>query len=150
VVFGGEFDGFKAQLEKESSVDFTDCGEVQEVMDAVESAGEVHCIGYADSSRLGFFTVREPRSTIAAGTAQTAIDGYLETREEASVDFIHGLDSTHSLGTREGNFAIFLPGLDKRDFFRTVVNDGALPKKTFSMGEAREKRYYVEARKIIR
>ena len=44
---------------------------------------------------------------------------------------------------------MILPPMDKQDFFRTVINDGALPRKTFSMGEAHEKRYYIEARKIV-
>jgi hypothetical protein len=150
VVFGGEFEGFRKELETISSVDFAECGTVDEVMKAVESSPDGHRIGYADSDRIGFFTVHEPNSTIAAGTAQNAIDSYLASRNGSSVDFIHGQESTTSIGRREGNFAVFLPGLDKKDFFRTVVHDGALPKKTFSMGEAHEKRYYVEARKIKR
>lgn len=150
VVFGGEFDGFRRELEKISKVDFTECGSINEVMEAVEAEGDSHRIGFADAAVIGYFTVYDPDATIAAGTAQTAIDSYLAAGDNASVDFIHGTDSTRTIGTRKGNFALFLPSLDKRDFFRTVIRDGALPKKTFSMGEADEKRYYVEARKIIR
>jgi hypothetical protein len=52
------------------------------------------------------------------------------------------------LGLQAGNAGIYLPGMSKSDLFKTVILDGALPRKTFSMGEAREKRFYVEARKI--
>jgi hypothetical protein len=150
VVFGGRFEGFKSALEEISRVDFTDCETVDEIMQAVEAGSDGHRIGYADAEHMGYFTVHKPSSTIPAGTAQTAIDSYLSVTEGASVDFIHGRESTQSIGTRQGNFGIFLPSMDKKDFFRTVVHDGALPKKTFSMGEAHEKRYYLEARKITR
>ncbi len=150
VVFGGEFEGFSRELERIAPVEFHSCATVAEVMEAVESEAEGHRIGFADAERIGYFSMSSPAATIAAGTAQTAIDSYIGNRSDASVDFIHGQDSTYSLGTKSGNFAVFLPSLDKRDFFKTVVHDGALPKKTFSMGEAHEKRYYVEARKIVR
>jgi hypothetical protein len=53
------------------------------------------------------------------------------------------------LGSQPGNLGFYLPGISKADFFKTVIVDGALPRKTFSMGEAREKRFYMEARRII-
>jgi hypothetical protein len=52
------------------------------------------------------------------------------------------------LGSLPGNAGFYLPGMSKSDLFKTVILDGALPRKTFSMGEAREKRFYMEARKI--
>jgi len=50
---------------------------------------------------------------------------------------------------QSGNVGFYVPGMDKSDLFKTVILDGALPRKTFSMGEAHEKRFYMEARKII-
>jgi hypothetical protein len=55
---------------------------------------------------------------------------------------------TLRLGSLPGNLGIYLPGMKKTDLFKTVILDGALPRKTFSMGEAHEKRFYLEARKI--
>ena len=52
------------------------------------------------------------------------------------------------LGSQPNNAGFYLPGMNKSDLFKTVILDGALPRKTFSMGEAREKRFYMEARKI--
>ena len=54
----------------------------------------------------------------------------------------------YDLGTKPGNLGFLLPPMAKSAFFPTVVFDGALPRKTFSMGEANEKRYYLECRKI--
>ena len=53
------------------------------------------------------------------------------------------------LSTLPGNMGFYLPTLNKSDFFRTVIRDGALPRKTFSMGEADEKRFYLECRRIV-
>ena len=55
---------------------------------------------------------------------------------------------TRELGSKEGNIGLFLPAIEKSTFFDSIIQDGALPRKTFSMGEADEKRYYMEARRI--
>ena len=61
---------------------------------------------------------------------------------------MHGDEITIELGQKPGCMAFLLPAMDKGDLFRSVINDGALPRKTFSMGHAEDKRYYIEARKI--
>jgi hypothetical protein len=61
---------------------------------------------------------------------------------------VHGAEVTVQLGSRSGNAGFYLPGMAKSELFKTVILDGALPRKTFSMGEAREKRFYMEARRI--
>ena len=65
-----------------------------------------------------------------------------------TIDYIHGEDVVLELGSKPGNMGFLLPPMDKSAFFRTVIFDGALPRKTFSMGEAHEKRYYLECRSI--
>ncbi len=64
------------------------------------------------------------------------------------VDYIHGDDVTRELGSKPGNMGFLLPAMGKEQLFKTVMADGVLPRKTFSMGHAQDKRYYVEARKI--
>lgn len=157
VVFGGAFGDFKNLLEKKFDTDFIEKNMLKEVNDLVLAGakdgnppgeGDSQYIGFLDASRKGVFIVRNSDATIAAGTAQGIIDELVKNKTGSSVDYIHGEEAAQSLGSREGNFALILPPLDKHDFFRTVINDGALPRKTFSMGEANEKRYYLEARKI--
>ncbi|MGC9311975.1 MAG: DUF1015 domain-containing protein [Sediminispirochaetaceae bacterium] len=147
VVFNSDFASFQSQLEKLGTVRFQALESIELVMSSVASEPDRHTLGYADAERLGIFVVEHPDSTISAGTAQTAIDALI-SEGSASVDYIHGADTTEKLGRKEGNFGIFLPALDKSDFFRTVVKDGSLPRKTFSMGRAHEKRFYLEARRI--
>ncbi|NLC52699.1 MAG: DUF1015 domain-containing protein, partial [Firmicutes bacterium] len=64
--------------------------------------------------------------------------------------YIHGDENITTLGRQPGNLGLILPPLNTHDLFKTVIRDGALPRKTFSMGEADEKRFYFEARKIKR
>lgn len=147
VVFNSDFASFQSQLEKLGTVRFQALESIELVMSSVASEPDRHTLGYVDAEKLGIFVVERPDSTISAGTAQTAIDALI-SEGSASVDYIHGADTTEKLGRKEGNFGIFLPALDKSDFFRTVVKDGSLPRKTFSMGRAHEKRFYLEARRI--
>ena len=72
-----------------------------------------------------------------------------EGKEGNSVDYIHGEDVVLSLSKEPGRLGFLLPVLSKNDLFRTVILDGALPRKTFSMGEADEKRFYLECRRIV-
>ena len=65
-----------------------------------------------------------------------------------SIDYIHGADVARDLAARPGNIAFLLPAMGKEQLFPTVIRDGVLPRKTFSMGEAHDKRFYLEARKI--
>ena len=81
---------------------------------------------------------------------QDFLDPWLKANPKAVIDYIHGTESTVSLGTKKDSVGIYLPPIDKAGFFGTVIREGAMPRKTFSMGEAPEKRFYVEARKIVR
>ena len=93
------------------------------------------------------FYIDNPKSNLAVGSIQLFIDEYLENYK-GRVDYIHGDDVTRSLGKKENNIGILLPKMEKNDLFKTVILDGALPRKTFSMGHSYDKRYYLEARKI--
>ncbi len=67
----------------------------------------------------------------------------------ARIDYVHGVDVVERLGSQPGHIGFYLPPISKNDFFKTVIVDGVLPRKTFSMGEAKEKRFYMEARRIV-
>ena len=103
---------------------------------------------YVYGSVEGEITAEKPEQQLPVGTLQTFIDGYLKDHPSASVDYIHGEDSTRALAARDGAIGFLFEGMTKDSLFSTVMLDGALPRKTFSMGHARDKRYYLEARKI--
>ena len=114
---------------------------------AHEGTGEGHTIAYTCAGRTGAVTVPDPKMQLAVGTLQTFLDAYLKDHG-GEVDYIHGDDVTDELGSKPGNIAFKLPAMGKEQLFKTVMADGVLPRKTFSMGHAQDKRYYVEARKI--
>jgi len=111
------------------------------------SGGEAHLVAFVTASEYGIVKLASPVRNLEVGNLQAFIDAYLEGKESI-VDYIHGDDVVVELGSKPNNIGFFLPVMGKSDLFKTVVLDGALPRKTFSMGEADEKRYYLEARRI--
>lgn len=106
-------------------------------------------VGFVGGGRgFGLVEIRNPSTNLAVGTVQAFLDPFLKQGGAEKIDYVHGADVTVRLGSQPGNVGIYVPGMAKGDLFKTVILDGALPRKTFSMGEAREKRFYVEARRI--
>ena len=82
------------------------------------------------------------------GTLQQFLDEYAKSHPDMEVDYIHDEDSLRALADAEGTIGFLFRGMEKEDLFPAIVAGGPLPRKTFSMGHARDKRYYLEARKI--
>ena len=114
---------------------------------AYEGIGIGHVIAYTHANGQGTITIPDPKVQLAVGSLQAFIDAYL-MEHSGEVDYIHGDDVTDELGAKPGNIGFKVPGMEKEQLFKTVMADGVLPRKTFSMGHAQDKRYYVEARKI--
>ena len=110
-------------------------------------AGEGHQITYVLPGERGILTVPHPTAQLEVGTLQTFLDQYLEAHG-GKIDYIHGEDVVEQLVQQPDSIGFLLPGMGKYQLFPTVIFDGALPRKTFSMGEAHDKRFYLEARKI--
>jgi uncharacterized protein (DUF1015 family) len=91
--------------------------------------------------------IKEMGSNLPVGDLQMLLDKYVVENPEAKIDYIHGSESVLKLSV-ENNVGVLLKGMRKEELFATVEKDGALPRKTFSMGEAEEKRYYLESKAI--
>ena len=87
------------------------------------------------------------KGELAVGVLQAWLDDYLK-KNGGEIDYIHDDDALIELAAKPDSIGFLLPAMEKSQLFRGVIADGALPRKTFSMGHSREKRYYVEARKI--
>ena len=85
---------------------------------------------------------------LPVGTLQTFIDGYMKDNPDVRIDYIHGTEVTRNLCKEDKTLGFIFEGMGKEDLFPAIVADGSLPRKTFSMGHAEDKRYYIEARKI--
>jgi hypothetical protein len=99
-------------------------------------------------ARFSVVEISEPTSTLAVGTLQPFIDRFMEQGGAAHLDYVHGDDVLERLASSDANVGIHLAPVSKANLLRMVVREGALPRKTFSMGEANEKRFYIEARRI--
>jgi len=91
--------------------------------------------------------IHNATSNLSVGSLQNFLDGYIR-ENGGKIDYIHGIENVKSLAEKHNGIAFILPDMDKSQLFPTVIKDGALPRKTFSMGHADDKRFYIEARKI--
>ena len=107
----------------------------------------VHIVPFIDEKGYGYIQIKQPPYTLELATLESFLNDYLD-KVGGKVDFIHGEEVMNNLGVKAGNMGFFFPPISKHSLFKTIIFDGALPRKTFSMGEADEKRFYLEARKI--
>ena len=131
VVFDVDENDFLEKFKKEH-----DCG---------DASCEGQHIVFVNNGEKTDLYIGKKTSPLEVGTVQNYLDskGY-------EVDYIHGEDVVCELSLKKGTVGILLPVPEKSSLFETVIKDGALPRKTFSMGEANEKRFYLEAKKIVK
>ncbi len=122
--------------------------ELKKYAEALRGDAAPQTVEYLFGETRGELTFASPIRQLTVGTLQDFIDDYLKAHAEAEVDYIHGEESVKSLSSRQGVMGFLFSGMEKNELFPTVMFDGALPRKTFSMGHAEDKRYYLECRKI--
>ena len=135
VVFGVDSDDLLSELKAYAST--------------LSGSAEAQTVEYITSSTSGKIDFAHPDKQLTVGTLQDFIDGFMKKHPDAEVDYIHGEDSVKSLVSPTSVGFIF-SGMSKSELFKTVIYDGALPRKTFSMGHAEDKRYYLECRRITK
>jgi hypothetical protein len=129
--------------------------DAKDVISALESYALSLCgtapeqtIEYTCGDISGTVRVPHPVRQLTVGTLQDFIDEYVSAHVGAEVDYIHGEGSTKSLAAKDNAIGFLFSGMGNNELFKTVIFDGALPRKTFSMGHAEDKRYYLECRRI--
>jgi len=105
-------------------------------------------VGGGEGKSFGVIEISRPSTTLPVGSLQSFVDTFLKEGGADKIDYVHGEEVVCHLGVQAGNVGFYVPGMQKSDLFKTVILDGVLPRKTFSMGEAHQKRFYMEARKI--
>lgn len=114
----------------------------------VRSDAKRHSFPCVLAGKFGLCSVENPEFNLVVATLQSFLDHYLANHPEADIDYIHGAQRVTELGSQPGCAGFYLPAISKHQLFKTIIVDGALPRKTFSMGEADEKRFYLECRRI--
>ncbi|HHW31558.1 MAG TPA: DUF1015 domain-containing protein [Clostridiaceae bacterium] len=117
-------------------------------VDALRKQTKAHVIPFVAEEEYGLIAINKPKQNLEVGSLQFFLDAVMKKYDQIKIDYIHGEDVLTSLAAKEGNIGFILPSMKKQDLFKTVILDGTLPRKTFSMGEAEEKRFYLECRKI--
>jgi hypothetical protein len=108
-----------------------------------------HVIGVVSEKGDARFVFNPKEERMTVEFFQDFLDGYLAKHPEVTIDYIHGEEAVRQMGSQPGNAGFYMPPLDKSVFFRRMVEVGPYPRKTFSIGEATEKRYYLESRKLV-
>ena len=114
-------------------------------LDGNASAQKMLCICGQEEETI---EVARPVQQLTVGTLQAFLDEYSESHPEIEVDYIHGDKALRTLAQKENAVGFLFGGMEKNELFKTVIFDGALPRKTFSMGHAKDKRFYLDCRKI--
>lgn len=122
----------------------------EDLKSKIDSSKSDFGIIYSQKGKTEFVYMKTNINELLISQMQPAIDEFLTSVNKTSdIDFIHGADSILTLASTDGNTAIYLPAIDKNSFFSTISERGPLPRKAFSMGEADEKKFYLECRKIV-
>ena len=116
---------------------------------AIPEAGEGHVIRWCCKGQTGALTVPDPKADLAVETLQSFIDDYL-AHHGGTVDYIHDLSTVEEMSRQTQTIGFLLPEFPREKLFPYVKAHGALPRKTFSIGCSRDKRYYLEARALAR
>ena len=104
-------------------------------------------VDWVMGNQKGSIFLDQNRGELAVAVLQEFLDQWM-TQNEGEIDYIHGDDEVSALAQQPNAVGFLLPSMEKHQLFRGVISRGVLPRKTFSMGHAREKRYYLEGRKI--
>lgn len=121
--------------------------EVKAALGEDYSGSDAQVIEYVSAARSGKISAK-PSSKLPVGTLQAFLDKYLAEHKEVKIDYIHGESVVYDLCKQENVVGFIFEGMKKSELFDAIKHDGSLPRKTFSMGNACDKRYYIEARKI--
>ena len=112
-----------------------------------ENSDNAHAFEMIDSMDSEMLYIK-PTSKLPVGTLQSFLDDYIKNNPEVKIDYIHGIEDTKKLCRTENTVGFIFDGMKKSELFEAVSADGSLPRKTFSMGHADDKRFYIEARKL--
>lgn len=126
-------------------------GSADELDKAVKSSWANFGFAYISGGNQKYVLLETKIKELAVARLQPEIDEFLKTQgEKAEIDYIHGSEEVLALGKKDNSVGILLPPIAKDSFFETINGRGPLPRKSFSMGEADEKRFYLECRRLFK
>lgn len=153
VLFGVDPEQLRDQMEsffaaQGTPMSYTACADLAAAEALAAQMENAHAFPVVFAGQFAVCRVANPAYTLPVASLQACLDQYLQDNPAARIDYIHGTQPVTELGSQADGAGFYLPAISKHDLFKTIVLDGALPRKTFSMGEADEKRFYLECRRI--
>lgn len=150
VLFGTTPEQAARYAAEKLAAEIVPAGNFNEAKKTVEaSGGKRHSQAFAFIQRNKGFILKIKNPALGPALLQPALDSFMKENPCVKIDYIHGAEEAERLSMRENSVAVLLPPIAKDTFFTTIANGGPLPRKSFSMGEADEKRFYIECRKIM-
>jgi uncharacterized protein (DUF1015 family) len=154
VLFGADTEKLISTLAKSLDGTCVSCSTAEELDKKVRGSKADFGFVYKDASSAQKYACLETKITdLAVSRLQPELDSFIEAENkngaDISMDYIHGSDEVFRLGAQDNAVALLLPPVAKDSFFATINGRGPLPRKSFSMGEASEKRFYLECRRLF-
>ena len=120
------------------------------ILNSSQETQNCHAFPFQTKNKKGVLAIENSPYALPVASLQTFLDYYMNQNSNIKIDYIHGEDVLSNLTSNDNSIGFLLPTPKKDDLFRGVIFDGVLPRKTFSMGDAREKRFYMESKMIIK
>ncbi|MBQ2551398.1 MAG: DUF1015 domain-containing protein [Treponema sp.] len=153
VLFGADPQKTISYVQKNLGGTVSECGSANELEDKVKKSQASFGFVYTESGKNHFVLLETPVKELAVARFQPVLDEFIADEKKSvsgiEIDYIHGSDEVFRLGQKDGALTFLLPPIAKDSFFATISGRGPLPRKSFSMGEASEKRFYLECRKLF-
>ena len=153
VMFGGNSGELVSFVQKNLGGTVSECESEKELDDRVKKSSATFGFVFTSEGKNRYVCLETPVKELAVSRLQPVLDDYImeekKSGREIGIDYIHGSDEVFRLGKKDGAISILLPPIAKDSFFATIGTRGPLPRKSFSMGEASEKRFYLECRKLF-
>lgn len=151
VLFGVDAKELLAYCTKELGGKIIDCTNAEELEKRIEHSKNFFGFTYEENGKIIYSCLETPIVELAVSRLQPALDTFLNNHktDKTEIDYIHGSEEVFRLGGKNGAVSILLPPIAKDSFFATIGGSGPLPRKSFSMGEASEKRFYMECRRLF-
>ncbi|MCI1207989.1 MAG: DUF1015 domain-containing protein [Treponema sp.] len=149
VLFGADPDELCTFVAKKLDGKIRECKNRKELEAAVNGSNSCYGFVYKNGQKQNYLLLKTAMQDLAISRLQPVLDEFTATAKKVKTDFIHGSETVFKLGSQPDTTAVLLPPIEKNSFFSTINTHGPLPRKSFSMGEADEKRFYIECRKLF-
>ena len=158
VIFDCDVEGLIKTLAEKLGGSVSEVSDAGELEAAVKASHADFGFAYKAGGAQKYVLLKTGITELAVARLQPEIDEFLKSAtavtsasaKKAEIDYIHGSDEVLKLGERENAVGILLPPIAKDSFFETISGRGPLPRKSFSMGDADEKRFYLECRRLFK